>query len=107
MWKKQSNKYNCNPGLQKRYIFKDILRGILWARALKDKGYQESWSALNHHFFQAQDLCIPKSVKAGKGGRRPAWMSKELIDKFNGKGPWNVENGPVHLGRIYECCQGL
>ena len=38
-----------------------------------------------HHFFQAQDWCIPKSKKSGEGNKRFVWMSKELMDKVKGK----------------------
>ncbi|GAB0207763.1 hypothetical protein GRJ2_003242000 [Grus japonensis] len=58
---------------------------IPWVRALEGKGVQESWSVFKHHFLRAQDQCIPKSRKSSKGGRRPAWMSKELLEKLKGK----------------------
>ena len=66
-------------------LFKDILGGIPWARALESKEAWESWSALKHHFFQAQDWCTAKSKELGKVGRRPTWMSKELMDKARRK----------------------
>ncbi|GAB0204864.1 mitochondrial enolase superfamily member 1 [Grus japonensis] len=34
---------------------------------------------------QRAHQCIPKSKKSSKGGRRPAWMSKELLEKLKGK----------------------
>ena len=52
-------------------FFKDILGGVPWVRALEGNGAQESWLTSKHHFLQAQDWCIPKSKKSGKGGRRP------------------------------------
>ncbi|GAB0209615.1 hypothetical protein GRJ2_003427200 [Grus japonensis] len=66
-------------------LFKDLLGRIPWVRALEGKGAQESWSIFKHHFLRAQDQCIPKSRKSSKGGRRPAWMSKELLEKLKGK----------------------
>uniref|UniRef100_A0A8C3BA48 Reverse transcriptase domain-containing protein n=1 Tax=Cairina moschata TaxID=8855 RepID=A0A8C3BA48_CAIMO len=36
-------------------------------------------------FFHVQDRCIPRNRKLGKGGRKPAWMSKELINKIKRK----------------------
>ncbi|GAB0180066.1 mitochondrial enolase superfamily member 1 [Grus japonensis] len=66
-------------------LFKDLLGRIPWVRALEDRGVQENWSILKHHFLQAQDQCIPKSKKSSKGVRRPAWMSKELLEKLKGK----------------------
>ncbi|GAB0209109.1 mitochondrial enolase superfamily member 1 [Grus japonensis] len=66
-------------------LFKDLLGRIPWDRALEGKGAQESWSVFKHHFLRAQDRCILKSRKSSKGGRRPAWMSKELPEKLKGK----------------------
>jgi len=38
-----------------------------------------------HHFLRAQDWCIPLRKKSSKGGRRPAWISKELLAELRGK----------------------
>jgi len=40
---------------------------------------QESWSLFKHHFLRAQDRCIPLRKKSKQGGRRLAWMNKELL----------------------------
>ncbi|GAB0206764.1 mitochondrial enolase superfamily member 1 [Grus japonensis] len=66
-------------------LFKDLLGRIPWVKALEGKGAQESWLIFKHHFLQAQDQCIPKNRKTRKGGRRPAWMSKEPLEKLKGK----------------------
>ena len=66
-------------------LFKDLLRGILWVWALAGRGVQESWLLLNHRFLHAQDWCNPMSKKSSTGGRRPAWMSKELLAKLTWK----------------------
>ena len=66
-------------------LFKDLPGGIPWASILEGKGTQESWSTLKCHFFEAQDRCIPESIKLGKGSRRPVWMSKELRGKLKWK----------------------
>lgn len=66
-------------------FFKDLPGGLLWARVLEGKGAQHSRLVLKHHCFQAQDQCIPESKKLGQGGDRPAWVSKELMDKLKGK----------------------
>lgn len=89
-------------------FFKDLLGGLLWARVLEGKGSQHSGLVLKHHFFQAQDRCIPMTTKPGQGGKRPVWMSKELMDKLKGK---KVVHEMWKKGRStweeYECCQGL
>jgi len=53
-------------------LFKELLRGILWVRALEGRGVHESWSLFKYHFLHAQDRCIPLSKKSSKGSRRPA-----------------------------------
>jgi len=63
-------------------LFKELLGGIPWVRALEGRGVQESWSLFKHHFLHAQEQCIPLRKKSSKGGRRPAWMSKELPSEF-------------------------
>ena len=52
-------------------LFKDLLGGIPWVRALDGRGVQKNWSLFKHHFLHAQDRCIHLSKKSGKGGRRP------------------------------------
>ncbi|KFQ86757.1 hypothetical protein N337_09865, partial [Phoenicopterus ruber ruber] len=66
-------------------LFKGLLGGIPWVRALEGRGVQESWSIFKHHFLQTQDQCIPMRKKSSKGGRRPAWMSKEHLTKIKWK----------------------
>jgi len=66
-------------------LFKDLLGGIPWTRALEGRGVQECWSLFKHHFLQAQDEGIPLSKKTRKGGRRPAWISKQLLAELRQK----------------------
>jgi len=66
-------------------LFKDLLGGIPWIRALEGNRVQESRSLFKHYFLHAQYWCTPTSKKSSKGGRRPAWMSKELLGKLKWK----------------------
>jgi len=66
-------------------LFKELLGGISWVRALEGRGVQEQWLLFNHHFLHAQNRCIPLSKKSRKGVRRPAWMSKELLAELRWK----------------------
>ncbi|PKU29906.1 rna-directed dna polymerase from mobile element jockey- hypothetical protein [Limosa lapponica baueri] len=66
-------------------FFKDLLQVIPWDQALEGRGVQGSWLIFKHRFLQAQDLYTPRSKKSGKGGRRPAWMRKELLEKLKWK----------------------
>jgi len=65
--------------------FKELLGGIPWTRALKGRGVQECWSLFKHHFLHAQERCISLRKKSSKGGRRPAWLNKELLAKLRWK----------------------
>jgi len=40
---------------------------------------QECWSLFKRHFLHVQKQCIPLRKKSSKGGKRPAWMNKELL----------------------------
>jgi len=66
-------------------LFQNLLGGIPWVRAFESRGVQESWSQFKHHFLHAQDWCIPLRKKSRKGGRRPTWMSKELLAELRWK----------------------
>jgi len=74
-------------------LFKELLGGIPWARALKVRGVQECWSPFTCHFLHAQEWCTSLRKKSRKGGGRPAWMSKELLAELRWKrkvhGMWN------------------
>jgi len=36
-------------------LFKELLGGIPWIRALECRGVQECWSLFKHHFLHAQE----------------------------------------------------
>ena len=46
---------------------------------------QKSWLVFKDHLLQTQELSILAKRKWGKTTRRPAWMSKELLDKLKHK----------------------
>lgn len=94
----QGNQHHCRHVLQQSRgypvcegcpefedLFKDLLGSILWVRELDGEEAQKSWLTFKHHFFQAEDWCICSSKKSGKGSRRSAWMSKELMEKLKWK----------------------
>jgi len=76
-------------------LFKELLGGIPWARALKGRVVQECWSLFKRHFIHAQEQCIPLRKKSSKKGRRPAWLNKELLAGLRWKikihGMWKDE----------------
>jgi len=48
-------------------------------------GSKRSWSLFKHHFLHAQERCIPLRKKSSKGGRRSAWLNKELLAEIRWK----------------------
>ena len=66
-------------------LFKELLGGIPWARALEGRGVQECWSLFKHHFLHAHERSIPLRKKSRKGGRRPARMRKEVLTELRWK----------------------
>jgi len=66
-------------------LFKELLGGIPWAKALEGRGVQKCWLLFKHHFLHAQEQCIPLRKKSSKGGRRPAWLSKEPLAELRWK----------------------
>jgi len=65
-------------------LCKERLGGIPWDRALEGRGVYECWSLFKRHFLHAQEQCIPLRQKSSKGGRRPAWLNKELKRRLSG-----------------------
>jgi len=66
-------------------LFKELLGVIPRARALEGRGVHECWLLFKHHFLHAQERCIPLTKKSRKGGRRPAWVNKELLAELRWK----------------------
>jgi len=66
-------------------LFNELLGGIPWATVLEGRGVQECWSLFKHYFLHAQERCILLRKKSSKGGRRPAWMNKELLAELRWK----------------------
>lgn len=54
---------------------------VVKGRALEERGSKTAgqYSSIT---FQAQDQCIAMSKKSSKGGRRPLWMSRELLENL-------------------------
>ncbi|GAB0208353.1 mitochondrial enolase superfamily member 1 [Grus japonensis] len=66
-------------------LFRDLLGRIPWDKALEGRGAQDSWLIFKGHLLQAQERCIPTKRKSGKNTKRPLWMNKEILAKYNHK----------------------
>lgn len=49
---------------------------------MKGKGAQESWLIFKENFLRAQEQTILLYRKTGNSGRRPAWLSQELLNEL-------------------------
>ena len=56
-----------------------------WETALRDEGAEQSWQIFKDAFHRAQELLIPQCKKSRKEGKRPAWLSQDLLVKIKGK----------------------
>lgn len=67
-------------------LFKALLSGVQWERALEGRGAQGCWLVFKDHFLHAQTRCIPTRRQSGKNASsRPPWMDKELLSKLRAK----------------------
>ncbi|KFM05399.1 hypothetical protein AS27_15836, partial [Aptenodytes forsteri] len=66
-------------------LFKELVNRALWETALRHKGAEQSWQIFKDTFHRAQELLIPRHKKSGKEGKRPAWLSRDLLVKLKGK----------------------
>lgn len=65
-------------------LFREIVSEVSWEAALRHKGVEDSWKILKEIFHRVQELTNPRS-KSGKEGKRPAQLSRNLLEKLKGK----------------------
>ncbi|KFP63365.1 hypothetical protein N322_04034, partial [Cariama cristata] len=66
-------------------LLKELVNRTPWETALRDKGAEQSWQIFKDTFRRVQELSIPRCKKADKEGKRPAWLSCDLLVKLKGK----------------------
>ncbi|KFQ55696.1 hypothetical protein N334_04196, partial [Pelecanus crispus] len=66
-------------------LFKELVRKKPWETVLRDRGTEQSWQIFKDAFHRAQELSVPKCKKSGKDGKRPAWLSRDLLVKLKSK----------------------
>jgi len=52
---------------------------------LRDRGAEQSWKIFKNAFHRAQELSVLRCKKSGKQGKRPAWLSQDLLVKLKDK----------------------
>jgi len=66
-------------------LFNKLLDEILWKTVLRNIGMEESWQLFKDTFLKAQELSIIQHRKSSAGGKKPAWLSKDLLVKLREK----------------------
>lgn len=80
----QSKKQDHNPGYWESRLASSGLRleeshGL---QPWREKGSMRAELIFKGNLFQAHESSIPTIRKWNKGGRRPIWMSKEVLTKL-------------------------
>ncbi|KFQ68256.1 hypothetical protein N335_13841, partial [Phaethon lepturus] len=66
-------------------LFRELVIRIPWESALRDKGAEQSWQVFKDTFHRVRELSIPRCKKSGKEGKRPAWLSGDLLVNLKGQ----------------------
>ena len=66
-------------------LFKQLLNEVSCEDVLRDKGVEQRWLLFKDAFLRVQELSIPQNKKAGRGGRKLAWLGKDLLGKWREK----------------------
>ncbi|KFQ81143.1 hypothetical protein N335_03187, partial [Phaethon lepturus] len=85
MGQAKSKVRTLNFGKAKSQLFRDLVNRSPWETALRDKGAEQSWQIFKDTFHRAQELFIPRCKKLGNEGKRPAWLSGDLLGKLKGR----------------------
>ena len=70
-------------------LCKELVNRTPWETALRDKGAAQSWQIFKDAFHRAQELSVPRCRKSRKEGKRPAWLSQDMLVKLEGKKEMN------------------
>jgi len=66
-------------------LCKEIGSRSPWKTTLRDKEAEQSWQIFKDGFHRSQELLIPRCKKSEKEGKRPAWLSRDMVVKLKGK----------------------
>ena len=66
-------------------LFKQLIGMTPWERVLRERGAEQSWQIFKDGFHRSQELLIPRCKKSEKEGKRPAWLSRDMVVKLKGK----------------------
>lgn len=60
-------------------LLRELVSKVPWETAFEGTGVHQCWSTFKHCLLKAQDQAIPKHRKSGRRGRRPAWLTSDLL----------------------------
>ena len=66
-------------------LFRTLVARVPWESLLKGKGVQEAWTLLKVEILKVQKQAVSEYHKASHGGKRPVWMSRELLLRLRKK----------------------
>ena len=66
-------------------LFMQLVSRTPWETVLRDRRPEQSWQIFKDAFHRAQELSVPRCKKSDKEGKRPAWLSRDLLVKLKGK----------------------
>ncbi|PKU46875.1 nedd4-binding protein 2-like 2 [Limosa lapponica baueri] len=70
---------------EKFQVFKELVNRTPWETALRDMGVEQSLQVFKDAFLNTQELSTPRRKKSEKEGKRPTWLSRDLLVKLKGK----------------------
>jgi len=66
-------------------LSKELVRRIPGETVLRGRGEEKSWQIFKDGFHRGQELSVPRCKKSGKEGKRPVWLSRDLLVKLKGR----------------------
>ncbi|KFQ55458.1 hypothetical protein N334_10646, partial [Pelecanus crispus] len=85
MGKARSIVRTLNSRKAKFQLFKELVRTTPWETVLRNRGTEQSWEIFKDTFHGVQELSVPRCKKSGKEGKKPAWLSRDLLVKLKSK----------------------
>ncbi|RMC21758.1 hypothetical protein DUI87_02627 [Hirundo rustica rustica] len=66
-------------------LFKRLIQRVPWETVLENKGVQERWVCFKTEILRAQEQTVPVCRKMSRRGKRPVWMSNEVLKELRNK----------------------
>ncbi|KFO78572.1 hypothetical protein N303_07682, partial [Cuculus canorus] len=91
-------------------FFKELVSRTFWDMVLGIKGAEQRWQIFKEAFHEAQECSVPVCRKSGREGKRPAWLSQDLLVNLKnkrelhrqckkGQGTWDMYRDTAQLCR--------